>query len=227
MSNERSPTLAQVLRAAIDQALDDVHVMLPGRVEKYDAASQTASVKPVLKRRLKLQGDSELVEALPVIPRVPIVFPRAGGFFVSFPIAPGDFVMLVFSERSLDKWLQGNGGDTDPDDFRRHDLSDAVAIPGLYPNSAALSDAHAANMALGKDAGGPQIHFDGTNVHLGAYPAADFLAKATPTESRLAALENAIATHVHGGVMPGPSSVAPSGLVLTGDPVATTTAKGS
>jgi hypothetical protein len=48
------------------------------------------------------------------------------------PLTRGDYVLLVFCERSIDAWLS-IGGIVDPDDYRKFDLSDAVAIPGLFP----------------------------------------------------------------------------------------------
>jgi len=38
--------------------------------------------------------------------------------------------MLLFSQASIDKWRK-QGGKVDPVRDRRHDLSDAIAIPGL------------------------------------------------------------------------------------------------
>ena len=62
---------------------------------------------------------------------VPVVFPMGAFGGVTFPVQVGDTVLLVCSSSSLDAWLAGNGGEVDPQDDRRHDLSDAIAIPGL------------------------------------------------------------------------------------------------
>ncbi len=125
-----TPTFTDVLRLAVGQRLRDLHVSMPGRVESYDAATQEASVQPLIKVALS-DGKSA---TLPVINGVPVIWPRGGGAILSFPIQPGDTVLLVFGERSLDEWLQ-QGGEVAPADPRSHDLSDAVAIPGLYPFS--------------------------------------------------------------------------------------------
>ncbi len=123
-------TLADLLRLSTARSLLDVHVSMPGRIESYDAAKQEASVQPLIK--VALADGSEA--SLPVINQVPVIWPRGGGAILSFPLQAGDTVLLVFSERSLDEWLQ-QGGELAPDDPRSHDLSDAVAIPGLYPFS--------------------------------------------------------------------------------------------
>lgn len=119
-------SLSEPLLAAIERAAVDLRVSIPASVESYDAQKQRASVKPLLNRRY---ADGEEAE-LPVIAGVPVVWPRAGGAAMTMPVQKGDGVLLVFSDRSLDGWLV-KGGKVTPDDPRHHDLSDAVAIPGL------------------------------------------------------------------------------------------------
>jgi len=69
---------------------------------------------------------------MPVVPDVPVVWPRSGGAQMTMPVRRGDTVLLVFTDRSIDRWL-AQGGNVTPDDRRQHDLSDAVAVPGLVP----------------------------------------------------------------------------------------------
>jgi len=125
-----APSLATAVKKAITFSLTDVNTCLPGRIEKYDYAKQKADVKPLIKK-LYVDGTTE---ALPVIVNVPVVWPRGGGGSLTFPLEKGDGVLLVFSQRSLDTWLS-KGGDTGPGDPRKFDLSDAIAIPGLFPFS--------------------------------------------------------------------------------------------
>ena len=156
--SSRTPELEELLTMAMTSFLADVHTSMPGRVEEYYPDTQKADIKPLLKRRIVHGDGTELLEALPVIPDVPIHFLRAAGFFMSFPIKKGDFVCLHFTERSIDNYLSGTGEDTDPDEFRMHDLSDAVAVPGFYPFKRSIKDIHSANLVIGKDDGGIQIH---------------------------------------------------------------------
>jgi hypothetical protein len=157
LKNSRSPSLEEVLRMAVNQGLLDTHTALPGKVEKYDSAKQKADIKPLLKRTVINEDGSEISESLPVITDVPILFPRAGGFFISFPIQVGDFVLLVFCERSIDSYCAGNGTDTDPVDLRMHDLSDAVALPCFYPFKKSIKDSNGKDLVIGQDEGGSQI----------------------------------------------------------------------
>lgn len=141
----RNPSLAEVVNLATETALETLYVSLPGRVTRYDAATQEADVQPIPRVRYTAESGEAVVEDLPVVPSVPVIFPGGGGFTVTFPISVGDTVLLVFSGASMDKWLTANTDDSlDPETHARHSLADAVAIPGLKnfrrPRSSAPTD---------------------------------------------------------------------------------------
>jgi hypothetical protein len=195
--NSKSPSLAELIRMAVRQNQAEMHVSLPGRIETYDAAEQKADIQPLLQRVLVAEDGTELdPETLPILHDVPVRFARGGGFFQSFPLAEGDLVHLVFVERSMDQYLGGQGEVTRPLDFRMHNLSDAVAYPGLYPRGLSLSDAHAENAVWGKDGGG-QIHIkpDG-EVDIGSENAADFVALAQKVFDEIDALRTTVNSHI-------------------------------
>ena len=194
----RSPTLSEVLRTSVDYFLQDLYSALPGRIDVYDAATQKADIKPLIKRLIASESGEEIVEELPILPQVPIVFPRGGGgFFMTFPLKPGDLVLLVFNQRSIDKYIAGPGEDTNPDDFVIHDISDAVAIPGFYPDSKALKDIDSDDLVMGFD-GGVSIHLNKEGViNLGSKAAADALALASKVNSNVDALQAAHDSHTH------------------------------
>jgi len=146
-TRKEDKTLAQILRDAITARLHDVHVCLPGRIEKYDHARQKADVKPLLKRRYKSEAEDT---ELPVITDVPVQWPSAasGAAYLHLPAASGDLGMIVFCERSLDGWLSGAGQIVSPADPRHHHLSDAIFIPGVRPFGAPLGQTSAANAVL-------------------------------------------------------------------------------
>ena len=129
-----SPTLAEVIQNALRAEMLEIHTMLPARVEKYDSNTQKASVSPLLKKKYI---DGEIVQ-LPVINDIPVQWPSGGDAFIHMPLKVGDIGMAVFAERSLDKWLSGDGGFVVPDDPRHHNLTDAVFIPGISTFSQAF-----------------------------------------------------------------------------------------
>lgn len=150
----RTPALEEVIRLAMEHRIGDLHVAIPAKVVEYDNASQTASVQPLLQSSTLAPDGKEIgPDTLPIVQQVPVVFPRAGGFFISFPVQEGDHVLLVMCERSIDRFMYGDGDVTDPVDLRMHHLADAVAYPGLYPLSRNIKDAGKTDMRIGKDGG--------------------------------------------------------------------------
>lgn len=167
-ASSRSPTPQEVLRAAVEYSLVDLHTALPGKVEAYDPETQKADIKPLIKRLVSTEEGEELVEELPVLPQVPVVFPRTTGAFITFPVAAGDHVLLIFNERSIDKFIAGDGEDTDPDEFRMHDMSDAVALLGFYPDSKAIGadDNDTERLTIGTVEGGMRVHVANDHVEV-------------------------------------------------------------
>lgn len=147
-----SPTLAEVIRAAIQAHDADLHVSIPAEVVRADLARGQVDVRPLVKEVLAAGDGARVAFSVPVIADVPIVWPGAGGYRLTFPVVAGDTVLLVFSDRSLDAWLT-RGGEVDPGDDRRHALSDAVAIPGLRSFKTPWAGAAADGVTLGKDTG--------------------------------------------------------------------------
>jgi hypothetical protein len=195
--------LETALARAFEAFGAQLHTALPGRVEKYDAATQTADVLPMI----QLQG-----LALPVLPNVPVAFPRGGGGFLSFPLESGDFVFLLFAESSIDQW-RAKGALTNPGDPRRHSLTAAVALPCLYPSAGALADAHASQVALAMD-GGKGVFVDTDAVNLGAPAPSDGVGLDSLIEARLTELKNAVSV-AFGALTPLPGAPVDAATLLT------------
>jgi hypothetical protein len=155
---------AEIFQAQLAQ----LHTAFPARVESFDATTQTVDVTPQLKTAYPDGEGGFTHKAMPVIPNVPVCFPRAGSFFLSFPLAKGDFVLVVVCDRSLQAW-RDKGQAIEPGDLATHPLDGAVAIPGVYPASGALDDVSASTMKLGKDgAAAAQIEITASGGKLGA-----------------------------------------------------------
>lgn len=154
LGNRRSPELAEVIKSALNDHTDGLHFAIPGKIESYDPIMQKANVKPLLKRKVIGRDATEFVEELPVVPEVPVAFPRGGGFFLSFPLEKGDLVLLIVVDRSIDAYTYSTGAvDTDPEDVRAHDLSDAVALPCFYPFTRALKCEVTSGAVFGSETG--------------------------------------------------------------------------
>lgn len=163
--SDPTPSLARVVRNAIDARLRDVHVGMPGRVVSYDAARQCADVQPLVRRPYRDEGDDTSHETLAVVTDVPVLFQGGGGYGFVHPLEAGDDVWLSFASCELGTWA-ATGGLTDAADARRFTLSDAVCYPGLrdlvHPRESAPTD-HA---RIGAD-GGAAIEFRTGEIRVG------------------------------------------------------------
>lgn len=149
---ERNRNMTDLIRLSMNRILEGTYVLEPCRVTEYDHTKQMASIQPLLKRTPNKKIDDitgELVpgtpELLPIIQGVPVLWPRISvgttgpQAHIYMPMKPNTNVMVLFSDRSLDKWLS-TGGEVDPQDTRAHALSDAVALPGLFPFNDPIPD---------------------------------------------------------------------------------------
>lgn len=224
------PTLAEIVRAYVDERVVGLHVSCPATIVSYDATTQRCSVRPASHVRIAGQ---EI--ALPVIDDVPVSWPRATGCLLSFPLAAGDPVLLVFSDRMLDQW-RGTGVVSPPTSPRMHHLTDAIALPlGVWPDSQPDSRVSATDVVLaGPGSSKVSIKPDGSvviesggSVHVGGTGTA--LALASLVNAQLQALAAVFAAWVpspgDGGTV---LKTALTGLAASGWPASTgaTKAKG-
>ena len=135
MSNSNSNNLVDAIKNAIWHEIDNnLHTSIPAIVSKYNPNGPTIEAQIAIK---KLYDDDTLLSYKPIV-EVPVVFPRTNRFRLTFPLEEGDTVLLVFSQSCLEKWL-GLAGElakkeTEPGEVRKFDITDAIAIPGLYPD---------------------------------------------------------------------------------------------
>jgi len=133
--------LADVLAEWFAREREDLHTAFVGRVERYDAVTQTADVLPLIYRPVTSESNEIVYEQLPVLPALPVLTPRAGAAYLHMPVSVGDFVLVTCLESAYRHWRQGDGRAEHPGDLRRHHLAHAVCQPvNLYPAQQALAD---------------------------------------------------------------------------------------
>lgn len=213
---ETYPSERALLDAREEQAELRMHVAYPAQVQSYDAATQTADCVPLIRQQVPQPDGSYVMEDLPLVPSVPVIWPRVGAWFTAFKLTPGDTVQLLVNTSAIGHWRVGNGDVTDPGDLRRQDLSHAVALPGLYTRGRALAHAPDGDVAavFGSDADdGTRLTFktdgaveiacgatvrmrldaDGT-VHVGGASGDQFIALANLVDARVAEIANLLKT---------------------------------
>ena len=139
-------TLYSVINGYTKHALMNTRTSFPGIIESFDEATQTAAVQPALKATM---GNGDTV-TLPKLIDVPLLFPRAGGFSITFPVKAGDEVLITCCDRDFSAWLQ-LGGPQLPDSKKLHAMDSAVGVLGLYNQTNVLEDFDTSGMVLRSD----------------------------------------------------------------------------
>lgn len=149
MPGERMPYPAarDVLDAREEQFELRMDTAFPGRVQSYDADLQVADIVPLVRKQVPQPDGSHVMEDLPVLPCTPVCFPRMGGWFLSFPVAPGDTGLVIVCSGAIGHWRVGSGDITDPGDLRRQHIAHSIFLPmGLVPRARKLTQTGAAGM---------------------------------------------------------------------------------
>jgi len=112
--------------------MGEIHTALPGTIVKYNAASGTATVKPVGEY---VTSDGKRLD-YPIISDAPMVFPvcQSTGAGIAFPVENGDSCLIIVSEVELDEWRSG----AKSEGSLRFDLTSAIVIPGLLDGGGEL-----------------------------------------------------------------------------------------
>jgi hypothetical protein len=185
-----------------------LHTAFPAKVVAYDAALQVVDVSPALLREVPTDVAREpwAYEALPdPLVHVPILWPRGGGFALTFPLAVGDWVLVVCAEQATLLWRQTGAVGSEPGLCDPLGLNGLVAMPGWFPDASKLQGVSTTDLVLGTEDGATAVRIkpDGT-VHVGAEGVP--LALATLVKSAMQALGDALTTTA--AALPDPSAKA-------------------
>jgi hypothetical protein len=202
--SERRPSLAQCILTAVEQGVRDVYTMIPAKVTRVDLSRQQVDCQVLVKNVTEGEDEERQVVSWPVVTCVPIQFPGANGYRMTFPVTQGDTGALVFSHRSLDKWLTGSGAEVDPQFDHDHGLNDAIFLPGLKPFGQPWQSCPTDHMTVGADTG-QQLHLHSDTIVAGDEASAQFVALANLVKSELSSIASALSSHTH-TYNPGPGT---------------------
>jgi protein gp138 len=157
------PTFSEIIERALAARVADVHVSMPGEIVSYDPATQTAVVRPGVRRVLLSEDGDQVAEELPPIENVPVSWPGGAGLTIHGVLAAGDTGDIIFSSSSHNEW-QATGNVSTPGNLKPHDLGSAKFYPGLRSRKNAAPDV---DNSIGIP-GGLRLHFGASAVSVGA-----------------------------------------------------------
>lgn len=150
------------VKQTVHTALDQVHTCAPGKIVSFDPATCQATVLPAMKIK---KPDGEMMD-YPQITGVPVLFLQSAGqkVTIAYPVKPGDGCLVHFSEQALDQFLYQRDTGTD----LKFDLTNAVAIVGLFAKgNSVMAEATNSNAVI-VDVSGTRIKVQGGLVQIDA-----------------------------------------------------------
>lgn len=106
---------------------NNIHTAFPGLILEYNEATKRAKVQPGVKMLMTLDAGGGTPSRAPIFD-VPVVWPGGAGLSFLCPLAKGNAVLLVCSERGLTEFKrQFAEGAPDPESL--FSPADAIALP--------------------------------------------------------------------------------------------------
>lgn len=118
-------SMAGVLSAFMRSTMMSMDDMLPAQVVSYDDTTNRAVLKPLI----TMVGTSGQTIARQSYPNIPVFRFGGGGFFMRFPIKPGDLGWIKASDRDISLFYQSGCAESQPNTERLKSFSDAVFFP--------------------------------------------------------------------------------------------------
>ena len=127
---QRFSPVAEIHETSLDNRQSQMHTALPGTIVSYNPAKMTVTVQIAVQGVQRMMDGTRNPVTIEPIADVPVCFPGGGAHIMTFPVAPGDDCLIVFSERSIDNWYQ-HAAVMPPSDWRMHDINDAFVLVGV------------------------------------------------------------------------------------------------
>jgi hypothetical protein len=179
MSQLNTGDLGYAIQCLIaDWLAGNVHTAMPGKVESYNSATRTGQVKPLLKMA-SIDGTQTEIKSIPDVPFAIYGTAKSG---VVLPIAVGDYVLLIFSERTIGQAMQ-TGAPSNTSLNQMYALGDAIALPGLFPSVSAVPSTGGADITIVNNGGKVVLNASG-DIEIGNHS----LVKSLCTEALITAL---------------------------------------
>ena len=212
--------LYDIMMTSLDLLQEEIHTAMPGQVTAYDSQTQLADVQLMIKKPQFDDADNRLDPvSFPVLPKVPVRWPQAGGFAFVLPMQIGDFVWVTFSELGTGEF-RTTGQESEPLDIGRHTITYPYCSPGAPPDNMAITDntvQGGTGAMIGQIGTTNQITITHGGIQLGGPTVTDAMALASKVNDNLTAITNFLTA-----IFPSPGTTtlicAGSGSPATGGP---------
>lgn len=152
-------TLSGLFNLVLGKFLQHTDDMLPAKVIAYDAATNNATVQPLIQ---VVSTDGQIVDRAQIA-SVPVLQLSGGGFIMKLPVRPGDLGWIKANDRDISLFKQAE--DTAPPNTqRKHSFEDALFIPQAAWSLIDVATEDAGNMVLQNYAGTVKISISNNQV---------------------------------------------------------------
>lgn len=128
----KKQTLSDLFRKNNNNIFFNIHTIQPGKfITYYGHTQKKAKVQPLVKMKDNKNNNYQINP----IDNVPVIFPCVSNFELKYPINKNDGCLLLFAENRIGNYLNSPGGlksIVEADDSNKFELTDCIAIPGLY-----------------------------------------------------------------------------------------------
>jgi hypothetical protein len=155
-------TLLGMLLHSYRKLLMNTDDMLPAKVISYDRSTNTAVVQP----QIKMVTTNNLLVSRAAPASVPVFALGGGGFFINFPLIPGNTGWIKASDRDISLYLQ-SGNEAAPNTGRLHSFEDGLFLPDVM-DAINISGGDANNMVIGSTNGAVKISLSTSVLNLAA-----------------------------------------------------------
>ena len=138
--------LVDAFRELLDSQSEQIWTTLPGSIISYDKATHLAQVKLEIKLPL---ATGELLE-MPPIDNVPVQGLETIDFILDIDYPKGTGCILLFSSVAIGNYLQNTSSVIQsPENLSKFSLTDAIAIPTIYPSNKRPDKSKAVMITIG------------------------------------------------------------------------------
>lgn len=191
---------AGVMTDVLQNFLRGVDDMIPAKVVSYDDATNRAVIKPLV--MLGTTDGQKISRAQ--LSNIPVFRFGGGGFFIRFPIKPGDFGWLKATDRDMSLIMQRGGLEDWPNTLRQHSFSDGMFFPDTL-KSWVIDGANADALVIQSLDGSVCVSLHSGKVKIEATDI-EVVGNMSVTGTMTNNGVNIGSTHVHSGVDAGPSN---------------------